>query len=337
MSDKKKIIIGILLGIILLLVWIKFINVKEVADYFRKLNFVYVLIASVLYLFSYFIRSIRWRIILKPVCNLSIKKAYLIWMAGFFMNYIIPIRAGEFAKSYFIKRTNGKAISKTLPSVFIDKVFDSLSIFVVIILIPILQPNIAKPLLILIILLLAVVLFGLGILVLTAINKKFVVKLFHKILFFIPEKYEIKFFEIIENFVEGIGLFKHHSRILPVVILLTFGAVLIDALYFLLIFKAFGENLTFPIILFGYTLIYLSYIIPCPPAQIGSNELIMLIIFSVGLGLNRELVSAVVGFAHLLTGIMITAIGLFSFSYIGVKVVDTFRNVNISESEKYKN
>ena len=337
MPDKKKIIIGIVIGIILLFIWLKFININDLLNYLKRVKLYYVLIASVLYLFSYFIRSIRWRKILEPVCKLTIKRAYFIWMAGFFMNYIIPIRAGEFAKSYFIKRTEGKAISKTLPSVFIDKVFDSLSIFVVIDLIPILKPEISKPLLILIILLLAVVFLGLGILILSAINKKFVVLFFQKFLFFIPQKYKIKFLEIIEIFVEGIGLFKHHSRILPGVILLTFCAVLIDALYFLFMFKAFGEIVPFPLILFGYTLIYLSYILPCPPAQIGSNELFMVIIFSVGLGLNKELGSAVMGFSHLLTGILITVIGLFSFSYIGVKVADTFKDLDISKiEEEYK-
>ena len=333
MSDKKKIIVGILFGILLLFVWIKFINLKEVLNYLRKLEFGYIAIASFLYLLSYFIRSLRWRKILTPVCNLKVKRAYFVWMGGFFLNYIIPIRAGEFAKSYFIKRTEGKSISRTLPSVFIDKVFDSLSIFVVIGLIPFLDIDISKPLLILIVILLVVVFLGLGILIISAIKKDLVVSLFQRSLFFIPKKYKSKFFEIVEIFIEGIGLFKHHYNILPQLILLTFTAVLIDSLYFLCMFRAFGQIIPFPIILFGYTLIYLSYILPCPPAQIGSNELIMVIIFSVGLGLNKEMVSAVMTFAHLLTGILITVLGLISFSYIGVKITDTFRDVDISKIE----
>lgn len=339
MSDKKKIIIGILFGILLLFVWIKFIDVKETWGFLRKLKIVYIIIASLLYLFSYYVRSLRWRMILAPVCNLKVKKAYFLWMAGFFLNYLIPIRAGEFAKSYFIKRTEGKPISKTLPSVFIDKVFDSISILIVIALIPFLKVDISKPLLILIFLLLTVVFLGIGILIISAIKKVFVVSFFQKFLFFIPKKYKNKFFEIIEIFVEGIGLFKHHNNILPKVILLTFAAVLIDSVYFLCMFRAFGQIIPFPVILFGYTLINLSYILPTPPAQIGSNELIMIIIFSVGLGLNKEMASAVMTFAHLLTGILITIIGLISFSYIGVKISDTFKEVDkqkIEESFKYK-
>ena len=339
MKKKSNIAIGIIIGIICLILWIKFINLKEVLGYLTKLKLTYIFIASFLYLTSYFIRSIRWRHILAPICNLKVKKAYFIWMAGFFLNYIIPIRAGEFAKSYFIKRTEGKPISKTLPSVFIDKVFDSISILVVIALIPFLKIEVSKPLLILIFILLTVVFLGIGILIISAIKKDFVVSFFQKFLFFIPKKYKNKFFEIIEIFVEGIGLFKHHYNILPKVILLTLTAVFIDSIYFLCMFRAFGQIIPFPVILFGYTLIYLSYILPTPPAQIGSNELIMVIIFSVGLGLNKEMVSAVMTFAHLLTGILIVIVGLISFSYIGVKIGDTFKEVDkqkIEESFKHK-
>ena len=336
MSDKKKIIIGIILGVILLFVWIKVINIKEVLGYLKKINLFYIIIASFLYLFSYFVRSLRWRIILSPVCNLKVKKVYFLWMAGFFLNYLIPIRAGELAKSYFLKRTEGKAISRTLPSVFIDKVFDSLSIFVVIALVPFLNVDISKPLLILIEILLIVVFIGLGILILSAVKKDLVVSFFQKFLFFVPKKYKNKFFEIVEIFVEGIGLFKHHYYILPTLILLTFTSVVIDSFYFLCMFRAFGQIIPYPLILFGYTLIYLSYILPTPPAQIGSNELIMVIIFSVGLGLNKEMVSAVMTFAHLLTGVLITIVGLISLSYIGVKLSDTFKEVNVSEIEENK-
>ncbi|OPX26264.1 MAG: hypothetical protein B1H05_02590 [Candidatus Cloacimonas sp. 4484_140] len=300
MSDKKKIILGILVGIVLLTVWLYFIDINSVLNHLKKVKIHFVILASFLYLLSYFIRSVRWQKILAPVCKIKIMNAFTIWIAGNFLNYIIPIRAGEFAKSYFLKRTKGVPISKSLPSIFIDKVFDSFSIFIVIALIPLLQVNISKPLLILIFLLIAVFIIGVGILIISTVNKPFVVKILTKFFFFIPKKFKTKFFEIIEIFVEGVGLFKHHSNILPSVIGLTIIAVLIDSVYFFFMFRAFAQVIPFPIILFGYTLIYLSYILPTPPAQIGSNELIMVLVFSVGLGLNKDMVSAVMAFASVI-------------------------------------
>ena len=86
--------------------------------------------------------------------------------------------------------------------------------------------------------------------------------------------------------------------------------------------------------MFGYTLIYLSYVLPHPPAQIGSNELIMVLIFSVGMGLNKEMVSAVMSFSHLITGILIVISGLISVSFAGFKLLDFLKNGDDDESNE---
>jgi uncharacterized membrane protein YbhN (UPF0104 family) len=97
-------------------------------------------------------------------------------------------------------------------------------------------------------------------------------------------------------------------------------AILMDGLFFLMLFKAFNVEIGFLKLLFGYTLIYLSYVIPQPPAQLGSNEWIMLIIFSLGLGLEKNSVSSIMIFSHAMTGILLSIIGVIGISYSGFKV-----------------
>jgi len=50
-------------------------------------------------------------------------------------------------------------------------------------------------------------------------------------------------------------------------------------------------------VLFGYSLINLSYGLPQPPAQLGSNEWMMIVIFSLGFSLTKSAASAVMAFA----------------------------------------
>jgi len=52
----------------------------------------------------------------------------------------------------------------------------------------------------------------------------------------------------------------------------------------------------------------------------------MVLIFSVGLGLSKEMVSAVMTFSHLITGIIVVAAGLISISYAGFKLMDFIKN-----------
>ncbi len=89
-------------------------------------------------------------------------------------------------------------------------------------------------------------------------------------------------------FISELNLFEHHPLKLVLALFLTAGGeVLLDGIYFYLLFRAFGILYPFTLVfLFGYTLINLSYAIPQPPAQLGSNEWMMIIIFSIGFGLT---------------------------------------------------
>jgi len=77
---------------------------------------------------------------------MKILESFSYFMAGMLINYIIPIRAGEVAKSFFLKKNEGVKISKSLPSIFIDKLTDLFPIIVIIILIPILSIPVGRTL-----------------------------------------------------------------------------------------------------------------------------------------------------------------------------------------------
>ena len=127
-------------------------------------------------------------------------------------------------------------------------------------------------------------------------------------------------------FVEGTALFKNQQRILVEVVFLTFIGIVLDGLYFYLMFKAFGfSSLNIALIFFGYTLLNLSYILPQPPGQIGSNELLMTLIFVSGMGMNYADAGSLMAVAHLLTGIIVTGLGVLSLSMIGVKMLDLIK------------
>ena len=102
------------------------------------------------------------------------------------------------------------------------------------------------------------------------------------------------------------------------VYLLTLLAVLSEAIYIYAVFRAFGAEVSYLKILFGYTLMNLTYILPTPPAQIGSNQFMWVLIFSFALGVNENLTSAAVTFSHLLTSIWIFLTG--GISLIALKI-----------------
>src|SRR4029077_486109 len=96
----------------------------------------------------------------------------------------------------------------------------------------------------------------------------------------------------LRRFVETLIELARRPRLLAVAAAYTAGAVGLDALFCLLAFRAVGVAVSIPVVLFGYTLYNLAYLLPTPPGQIGSNELIGLLIFSSVLGVGRSGVAA---------------------------------------------
>ena len=108
------------------------------------------------------------------------------------------------------------------------------------------------------------------------------------ILSIFPKRLKDKMMEFLERFVAGLNIFEHSGYTLVLAVLLTLLGIFLDGLYFYLMFLSFGIGMSFLIVLFGYSLINLSYGLPQPPAQLGSNEWMMIVIFSLGFSLTKS-------------------------------------------------
>lgn len=323
MSRKRLIflIAGLILGLVLIFFWLRSIDVNAVLTNIRQVQLDLVVWASLAYLGAYFIRSWRWNLLLKKQARIPLGRTFLYSMGGNWINYLIPIRAGEVVKAWFVKRNHGTPMLNVLPSIFIDKTFDTLGILFVLLMVPLLRIRISTPLMLLLILLGLVFLASLGILLLSVWHKEGVVKFFQLLLSWLPRNWRQKLLGYIDVFIKGLNVFEHHwSRLLSAVLLTAIGVGL-DGFYFYLLFQAFGVSFPFVMVLFGYTLINLSYALPQPPAQLGSNEWMMIIIFSVGFALTKDSASAIMAFAHVLTALLIGVIGIVAITLSGSQIL----------------
>jgi len=319
--NKLFLFFGSLLGFALILLWLRYIPLEEVKEHIRGLAPGYVVLASISYLLAYFVRSFRWNLILRQSIRIPVLDSWLYAMGGNLVNYLIPIRAGELVKTWFVKRNHSMGMSHTLPSVFIDKTFDTLGVVSVIILLPFLTIRINLALGILLFTLLLVSLLSLGILLVAAWRKDLVMNILSTFLRVVPLRFRAKVAKLLEQFVQGLNLFEHKPWMLISALLLTALGIFLDGLYFYLLFVAFGIDLAFVMVLFGYTLINLSYALPQPPAQLGSNEWMMIIIFSLGFSLTKSSASAIMAFAHILTAFLMGLFGSAAFAISGYEVI----------------
>jgi uncharacterized protein (TIRG00374 family) len=333
MRRSVRTALALVAGVALLALALYGIDISEVREHIAGADWRHLAAGAALYLFAYLVRSLRWRIILRPVANVSVRDSFTMLMAGYFLNYVIPIRAGELAKSFFLKRLKGVPIATSLPTVYVDKVFELVSIVFVVIAIPVLSVRVEGPLAVLIYSVLAIFVAAVVILLLAFARGDAATRLLCGLVAWLPEGPRARLQRWIALFVEGMGVGKENVRAFVPLIALTGSAVLIDAAYFLMMFRAFGITLPYTAVLFGYTLLTLSYILPTPPAQIGYNEFVIRLIFAGGIGvasIPKAEVMAVIIVAHALTGLIITGVGVGSFAAMGIRISESF---HAAESE----
>jgi uncharacterized protein (TIRG00374 family) len=335
LSRRLRIGLTLLAGVLLLALALYGVEAGELRENIGRARPLWLVLASALYLAAYFVRSLRWRAILKPVAPVRVSESFYMLMAGYFINYVIPVRAGEIAKSFFLKRLRGVPIATSLPTVFVDKLLELVSILLVVALIPILSVRMSPTLGTLIYAVLAIFLASMALLLFAFRNPSGASRLLCSLFSWLPERAYGRLSEFIDLFVRGMGVARRGPRTLWSLLFLTAAAVLLDALYFFTMFRAFAVDVGFFRVLFGYTLLTLSYILPTPPAQIGYNEFVIGLIFAGGLAatsIPRGEVMAVVLVAHALTGLIIAAVGLISFSAMGIRVSESFKRVSQEET-----
>lgn len=330
MTRRWRIVAALAVGLVLLALSAWGVDFAEVRRHVAGADPVWLIAGALLYLASYFVRSLRWRLVLRPVQSVSVLESYGMLMAGYFLNYVIPVRAGEIAKSFFLKRLKGTPIATSLPTVFVDKLLEFVSIVLIVVMIPILSVRLDGPIAALVGALLLVFLAALALLAVAFWRRDATTTLLVRLLRWVPKRAHQRLSTWIALFVKGMGVARENLRTLPSLIGLTALAVLLDAAYFFLMFRAFSVDVGFAQVVFGYTLLTLSYILPTPPAQIGYNELVIGLIFAGGLTgahVGRGDVLAVVIVAHAITGILITAVGLAAFWGMGVRVSESFQRM----------
>ncbi len=321
-------LVGIVLGAIFLIAWIRIVDWQEFINYFYKFDLKMVLVFSFFYILAYFFRSLRWRIILKPIHKMGLFESFSIFMSGMLVNYLIPIRAGELAKSVILKTKKKVRISESLPSIFIDKLTDLFPIIFIMILIPLVSVKLNTSLYIIISLLFLIFLLFLFFLFFAVNHKSKAITILNFFLNVIPLKHRLEVKDFFINFVNGMAIMRGRIVENCFVYLLTLFAVLSEAIYIYAVFKAFGSEVSYVEILFGYTLMNLTYILPTPPAQIGSNQFMWVLIFSFALGLDKNLTSAAVTFSHLLTSIWIFLLGGISLITLKINLNQLLQNNN---------
>lgn len=121
----KKRYISLLVSFGLLAGLIYFSDVGRTAEVLSRANFFYIFIGLIIWLVNAVLRTLRWQYLLEKIhSRIPFFQTMKVFIAGLFISNITPGKTGDPFRSILLKKVQGSKVSKTLPSIMFERVFD---------------------------------------------------------------------------------------------------------------------------------------------------------------------------------------------------------------------
>lgn len=134
-----KYTIGLGLGVGLLYLALKDVDLDKVKDGFAKANYFWVAVGLVVAIFSHWFRALRWKILIKAAgYESNTVNLFASTMVGYMVNQAVP-RAGEVTKATITSKTEKLPISVSIGTMVTDRIFDVISLGLLMLTVLILQ------------------------------------------------------------------------------------------------------------------------------------------------------------------------------------------------------
>lgn len=309
-----RILFNSALGIVLIFLWTKFVNLETTVQILKGVQVQYGLIFILFFALSGTLRAFRLKLLLKNY-HIPFKDIVMLNFVSQFLSFFIPIRAGEIAKSVYFTSQFSLPLGKTITWVFIDRTLDfTCMLALLVIFLPITITNLPSNFVYLIMIILIIFILFLTI---SVKNENFLKKITVFLSSFLVVGTIKKWFvSFTHTIIEGAGILRRHPLEIIPLILLTIVALAFDSFAWILIFTSFNFSININQSVLGNSLLAFTFLIPSAPGYVGSAEAAGLAIFSGILGLGNNLVSAGTVLFHILTAVAILILGTTSLYFL---------------------
>ena len=327
---KAQVVIGLLIGIGLLFLVSRFVNLSftihiMLQNLATPRGLILALLSGIAFLSAFSIRGVRWKLFLNPICKVSTFTAIRLFLISIFINFLLPISSGEIAKTLMLKRTAAVPISRSLPTVAMDRSMDLLPAFFIILLVPLLGMHMDIKLWLVLCIVAGLFILLVFFVILAGWKREAAITLLSKTTGILPKTYGSKITAFATSFIDTLLTGVKRPKIFMLAALLTCVAVTFDSLFALLAFCTIGFPISFGTALFGYTVFNMFFILPTPPGQLGSNEAVGLFVFTGLLRLPASKVSAMIIFSHPWAALLMCTAGIISLKALGLTISTAMR------------
>ncbi len=141
MSKKISILIGISFSVLGLWYAFREININELWSSMKSINLTLLSGATLLMVYSVWLRAKRWRLIIMPFKDIKASVLFGTEMIGYFGNAVLPLRMGEVLRGVSLGQIEHMKRSAVIGTIILERILDTLGLAIVIILFMLVYPT----------------------------------------------------------------------------------------------------------------------------------------------------------------------------------------------------
>lgn len=318
-SFKKFLLISISIISSLFFLWLAFRKI-EWSDFFqiaKHANIWLILLAIIIFVVSYFLRTLRWQVLIGSQNRIKLLPAFDSLVSGYAINNVLPLRAGEVFRLFITKLKTGIPKSTVLGTLIIERVWDALALlFLAVISLLLTQPkNVPTN-----VINLSAIIFG--ILTLLII----ILIIFDRSIVSLLQRVKISD-QIIEKITQLVGSFKNLQNLLVLFLSILFSILVwtTEAITYFIVAKSLAMDISFMQTLLVMVILNFGILIPSSPGYVGTFEYFTILGISI-FGINRTDAASFAIILHIAQFIPITLYGGLVISKIGFGSINNYND-----------
>lgn len=141
MLKSPRFWIGIVISLVCLYFAFQGIDFNKLFVALGDINYLWLMVSSLLFLASYLVRVLRWQLLFSPL-KLRLGNVFHALNVGYFLSNILPARLGDVARAYLIGELENVSKARALSTVVVERLSDGLTVVLLLSLTALFVPNI---------------------------------------------------------------------------------------------------------------------------------------------------------------------------------------------------
>jgi uncharacterized protein (TIRG00374 family) len=302
--------LGLVVSALFLYLALRGLNLAEVWFHVRTARYWWLLPGVAIYFFGVWARTWRWHYMLRAIKPIPLVRLFPVVCIGYMGNNIFPARIGELLRAFVLKRTEDVAVSASLATILVERIFDGLTmllfVFVGLPLVPFIPDELRN-----FVIVFSLLFFGaLGFFFLLASNPKRSQLAYSWVIDrLLPERFREPVRGFADRFMEGL-YFLRSPRDVAMIFLTSLVVWLAETMKYWFVMHAFDFEVSFFVLMLMNGVVNLFTTIPSAPGYLGTFDEPGIEVLK-AFGVEGNIAAAYTLVLHAALWLPITALGLW--------------------------